>query len=98
MILEAAMLQVKAGMQQEFEAAFAQAQAIIASMLGYRWHQLQRCLEVEGKYLLLVGWDSVAAHEQGFRQSAAYQEWKRLLHHFYQPFPVVEHFQQVLPV
>jgi heme-degrading monooxygenase HmoA len=52
---------------------------------------------VEGKYLLLVGWDSVAAHEEGFRQSAGYQEWKRLLHHFYQPFPVVEHFQQVLP-
>lgn len=98
MILEAAMLQVKVGMQQEFEATFAQAQLIIAGMPGYHWHQLQRCLEVEGKYLLLVGWDSVAAHEQGFRLSAGYQEWKRLLHHFYQPFPVVEHFEQVLPV
>ncbi|NWK78103.1 antibiotic biosynthesis monooxygenase [Aquitalea sp. LB_tupeE] len=97
MILEAAMLQVKAGMQQEFETAFSQAKTIIASMPGYHWHQLQRCLEVEGKYLLLVGWDSVAAHEEGFRQSAGYQEWKRLLHHFYQPFPVVEHFEQVEP-
>ncbi|MHB8436019.1 MAG: antibiotic biosynthesis monooxygenase, partial [Acidimicrobiales bacterium] len=25
-----------------------------------------------------------------------YEEWRRLLHHFYEPFPVVEHYEQVL--
>jgi heme-degrading monooxygenase HmoA len=45
--------------------------------------------------LLLVEWESLEAHTQGFRGSAAYEEWRRLLHHFYEPFPVVEHFEPV---
>lgn len=95
MILEAAYLQVKPGEAPAFEAAFRVAQAIIASMPGYRSHELQRCLEREGHYLLLVRWDSVAAHEEGFRKSPQYLEWKRLLHHFYDPFPTVLHYEPV---
>jgi heme-degrading monooxygenase HmoA len=95
MILEAAMLQVRPGMQSEFEAAFRQASPIIASMPGYRGHQLQRCLEAEAKYLLLVRWETLEDHTIGFRGSPQYQEWRRLLHHFYDPFPTVEHFVEV---
>jgi heme-degrading monooxygenase HmoA len=95
MILEAAPLQVRPGQSEAFESAFRQAQAIIASMQGYRSHELQRCLEREGHYLLLVRWDSVFAHEEGFRKSPRYQDWKRLLHHFYDPFPVVLHYERV---
>ena len=97
MILEAAPLQVRSGQHEAFETAFREAQAIIASMPGYRSHELQRCLEREGHYLLLVRWDSLEAHEVGFRKSAQYQEWKRLLHHFYDPFPTVLHYERVLP-
>lgn len=95
MILEAAMLQVKPGMEQEFEDAFRKASAIISSMKGYLTHELQRCLEVEGRYLLLVQWETVEDHTVGFRESQEYQEWKKLLHHFYDPFPTVEHFKKV---
>ena len=95
MILESAPLQVRPGQSGAFEAAFREAQAIIASMPGYRSHELQRCLEREGHYLLLVRWDSVAAHEEGFRKSPQYQQWKKLLHHFYDPFPTVNHYEQV---
>ena len=95
MILEVASLQVRPGQAAPFEAAFSEAQAIIASMPGYRSHELRRCLEREGQYLLLVRWDSVAAHEEGFRKSAQYQDWKRLLHHFYDPFPTVLHYERV---
>ena len=95
MILEAAPLQVKAGQEATFEAAFREAQAIIASMPGYRSHELQRCIERAGHYLLLVRWDSVEAHEAGFRKSPQYQEWKRRLHHFYDPFPTVLHYEPV---
>lgn len=95
MILECAQLQVRPGQSPKFEAAFREAQAIIASMPGYRSHELQRCIEREGHYLLLVRWDSVAAHEEGFRKSAQYREWKRLLHHFYDPFPTVLHYESV---
>ena len=95
MILEAAALSVKPGQSQAFEAAFREAQAIIASMPGYRSHELQRCLEREGQYLLLVRWESVAAHEEGFRKSPQYQRWRQLLHHFYDPFPTVLHYEHV---
>ncbi|MBO0959801.1 antibiotic biosynthesis monooxygenase [Neobacillus sp. MM2021_6] len=95
MIVEAAILQVKHGMEVEFEEAFRQASAIISSMKGYVSHELQRCMEVNGKYLLLVKWETLEDHTIGFRQSSEYQEWKKLLHHFYDPFPTVEHFEKV---
>ena len=95
MILEAAPLTVKPGQAQAFESAFREAQAIIATMPGYRSHELQRCLEREGEYLLLVRWDSVGAHEEGFRKSPGYQRWRQLLHHFYDPFPTVLHYEPV---
>ena len=95
MILEAARLNVRPGTAEQFEAAFGRAQQIIASMPGYLSHELHRCIEVDGEYLLLVRWESVAAHEEGFRKSPRYQEWKALLHHFYDPFPTVLHYVQV---
>ncbi|MBD2346555.1 antibiotic biosynthesis monooxygenase family protein [Anabaena subtropica] len=96
MILEAAMLSVKSGTEPDFEIAFQQASNIITSMNGYICHELHRCLEVKGKYLLLVQWETLEAHTVGFRSSAEYQEWKRLLHHFYEPFPIVEHFSPIV--
>lgn len=95
MILEAAPLSVKPGQSAAFESAFREARSIISAMPGYRSHELQRCLEREGQYLLLVRWDSVAAHEEGFRKSPQYQRWRELLHHFYDPFPTVLHYEQV---
>lgn len=97
MILEVAMLHVRLGQELGFESAFEKAQNIISSMPGYLGHDLQRCIEVIGKYALLVRWQTIEDHEVGFRQSPQYQEWKQLLHHFYDPFPVVEHFEQVYP-
>ena len=92
MILEVTTLDVKHGLTAEFEAAFAKAQNIISSMPGYISHELKRCLEIENRYILLVRWESVEAHTEGFRGSAEYQEWKALLHHFYDPFPEVHHY------
>jgi len=94
-ILEAASLSVKPGQHAAFEDAFGEAQAIISSMPGYRGHELQRCIEREGQYLLLVRWDSVAHHEEGFRKSPQYARWRELLHHFYDPFPTVLHYERV---
>lgn len=94
-VLEVAPLHIRHGQTSAFEAAFAEAQRIIAAMPGYRGYELQRCLERPDEYVLLVRWDSLEAHEVGFRQSAAYQDWKRLLHHFYEPFPTVSHYTPV---
>ena len=96
MVLELAILDVKPGQQTAFEAAFEQAQTIISAMPGYLSHQLQYCIEKPNRYVLLVNWQTLEDHTVGFRQSASYQEWRRLLHHFYQPFPDVEHYQPVV--
>jgi heme-degrading monooxygenase HmoA len=94
-ILESVMLQVKQGKEEEYEEAFRKASTIISSMKGYISHELQRCIEDKGKYLLLVKWETLEDHTIGFRESTEYQEWKKLLHHFYDPFPKVEHFENV---
>ena len=96
MILEVAALDVKPGQEQAFEAAFERAQNIISTMPGYVSHSLQRCIENPGRYLLQVRWQTLKDHTEGFRGSPQYQEWKRLLHHFYDPFPTVEHYQWVM--
>ncbi len=96
MILESAVLDVKPGQAAEFERAFAKAQRIISASRGYLSHELRRCVENPDRYLLLVRWRTLEDHTVGFRQSAPYQEWKKLLHHFYDPFPTVEHYESVL--
>ena len=95
MILEVAVLNVGTEDTDAFERAFAQAQSIISSMPGYVSHALHRCLESPGRYLLLVQWQKLEDHTIGFRESPQYQDWKRLLHHFYEPFPTVEHYEAV---
>lgn len=95
MILEVAPLSIRPGQESAFEAAFAIAQPIIASMPGHRSHTLHRGIERPGEYLLLVSWDSLADHEQGFRGSPRYAEWRALLHPFYDPFPTVLHYAPV---
>ena len=92
MILEVAILDVKAGQSAAFETAFRSAERIIMSAKGYVSHELERGIESPDRYVLLVRWRSLEDHTEGFRNSSEYEEWKRLLHHFYDPFPVVEHF------
>jgi heme-degrading monooxygenase HmoA len=95
-ILEHALLTVRPGEQAAFEADFGHARRLIAAAPGFRGLRLSRCLERDTGYLLLVEWDRLEDHTDGFRGSAAYQGWKALLHGYYEPFPVVEHFETVL--
>ena len=96
MVLEHALLSVRPGTEADFEVAFVEAKAIISSMAGFEGLTLSRCLERSSTYLLLVQWRYLQDHTQGFRGSAEYEHWRSLLHHFYEPFPTVEHYEQVL--
>lgn len=96
MIVEHALLHVLPSRTGEFEAAFAGAKSIISSMPGFMNLTLSKGIEQPDVYLLLVEWERLEDHTEGFRQSGRYQEWKTLLHHFYEPFPVVEHFDPIL--
>lgn len=94
MILEVAILNVISGKEAEFELAFNTAEKIISRMKGYISHQLQQSIEVPNRYILLVNWKTLEDHTVGFKKSTEYQEWRKLLHHFYEPFPIVEHYKQ----
>lgn len=93
MILEVAILDVIPGQESDFEQAFFKAQKIISTIPGYISHELKRCIQKRSRYILLVNWKKLEDHTDGFRSSAEYQEWKALLHHFYNPFPEVEHYE-----
>jgi heme-degrading monooxygenase HmoA len=95
MVLEHAVLDVIPEEVERFEEAFVVARPIISSMRGCRSVRLERCIEMPSRYLLLVEWDRLEDHTEGFRGSDEYQEWRRLLHHFYEPFPTVEHYEPV---
>lgn len=95
MILELAILHVKAGKRLAFENDFITASQYIAAIDGYIRHSLKKCIEIENQYVLLVEWSSVEAHEIGFRQSPQYLKWKELLHDYYDPFPQVFHYEDL---
>ncbi len=95
MILEVANLYVKENEQDEFESDFVIASEYISSIDGYIKHSLSKCIEVQNKYILLVEWENLESHTEGFRNSSQYLEWKKLLHHYYEPFPIVEHFEPI---
>lgn len=95
MITEIAVLFVKEDEIEQFESDFKEAGKYISSISGYIKHRLQKCMEVPNKYVLLVDWEKLEDHTINFRQSTEYLEWKRLLHHHYEPFPIVEHFSEI---
>jgi heme-degrading monooxygenase HmoA len=94
LITEHAVLDVKPGQAQAFEKAMRKAIPLISASEGFLGIEVLPCIEKPGRYLLLVKWTDVDAHEVGFRESERYQDWKALLHGFYHPFPVVQHYRE----
>jgi heme-degrading monooxygenase HmoA len=95
-ITEHALLEVVPGRELEFVASMEQAKSLISASPGFISLRVDRCVERSNRFLLLVEWESLEDHTKGFRGSPAYEEWRSALHHFYDPFPVVEHFETVV--
>ena len=96
MILELAVLDVRPAENEAFEAAMRKARPLIEATPGFAGIELRRCLELTNRYVLLVSWEKLEDHTEGFRQSDRYQAWRDLLHHFYDPFPTVQHYGEPL--
>ncbi|MBF9070326.1 antibiotic biosynthesis monooxygenase family protein [Streptacidiphilus fuscans] len=98
MIMESALLDVRPGQEDAFLASFAEARPLIAVQPGFRSLELRRCVDEgrESRFLLLVEWERLEDHTEGFRRSAEYERWRALLHPYYDPFPLVEHFGESL--
>ncbi len=95
MVTEHALRPIIPGQERDFETVFKKARAIISFMPGFQSLSLSRSVESPSTYLLLVRWDRLEDHTVGFRESDQYQEWRSLLHRFYDPFPLVEHYETV---
>jgi heme-degrading monooxygenase HmoA len=92
MIVEHALLSVRDGESAGFEAAMKRALPLIAASPGFQGIEVRPAVEQPGSYLLLVRWDDVASHRDGFRTSRRYAEWRALLHGYYDPMPTVTYY------
>jgi heme-degrading monooxygenase HmoA len=95
-ITEHALLEVVPGRETEFVAAMEGARTFITGSPGFVSLRVERCVERPHCFLLLVEWERLEDHTEGFRASRAYEQWRAALHHFYDPFPVVEHFEAIV--
>lgn len=67
---------------------FGKAGQYISATKSYIKHSSSKCIKHPDKYLLLVQWETLEDHTIGFRESSQYLEWKKLLHHYYDRFPL----------
>ncbi len=96
MIIEQALLQVKPGQSDQFVESMKQAKSLIAAQLGFQSIDVRPSVDRPDQFLLLVGWESVEAHRDGFRKSPEYAQWRALLHDFYDPMPSVTYFGETI--
>jgi heme-degrading monooxygenase HmoA len=91
MVLEIGIIRVTEGHAEEFAAAYRQARAILASTPGCRSVRMTQGIESPDRFVLLVEWDSVEAHETGFRQTERFTRWRAVLSPYFAAPPQVEH-------
>lgn len=96
MVLEVVQLQIKPGDEENFEQAMPLAAPQVLNSKGAQSLRLKRCVETPGKYFVLIEWDAIEDHLEGFRNSAAFVEWRRILSPFFAQPPFVEHFDEVI--
>lgn len=93
MILERAIFAIKPGSEQDFEAAMEEAKEVLAQAGGFRSFRLSRGIEQPSTYLLLIEWDTLEDHTQGFRESELFVRWRELIGSYFAAAPAVEHYE-----
>jgi heme-degrading monooxygenase HmoA len=93
MILEHVHIIVSPAKVSAYLEAFEQARPQVQCQPGCYSCRLLPKVDAPGEFLLLIEWESKAHHTEGFRESAEYAEWSRLLHPFYEVFPTVSYFE-----
>jgi len=96
MFLEIAQIDVKPGMESEFESGVQKAAPLFRRAKGCKGMELQRSVELPGRYRLFVQWETIENHTVDFRGSADFQEWRKLVGHCFAQPPQVEHTRQVV--
>jgi heme-degrading monooxygenase HmoA len=95
MILEIAQIDVKPGLEAEFEAGVAKAAPLFARAKGCKGMELQRSVEKKRRYRLFVTWETLENHTVDFRNSADFAAWRKLVGHCFETAPEVDHLEAV---
>ncbi len=95
MVLEIAEFTVVAGREDDFVVAYHQARQFLAATEGFRSARMTRGVESRSRFVLLVEWDSLEAHNEGFRKSDRFPRWRELIGPFFDGDPKVEHAVEV---
>jgi heme-degrading monooxygenase HmoA len=96
MVLEIAQIDVKPGMEAEFEAGVARAAPLFRRAKGCTAMVLQRSVEKPTRYRLFVTWETVENHTVDFRGAPDFAEWRKLVGHCFASPPDVEHVREVV--
>jgi len=96
MITEIAQIDVKPGMEAEFETGVKNAVPVFKRARGCRGLDVERSIEKPGRYRLFIKWETVENHTVDFRGSADFQEWRKHVAHCFAAPPDVEHVSHVL--
>jgi heme-degrading monooxygenase HmoA len=92
MILELATIDIQKGKNAEFELNLSQAKTVISQSKGFKSIEIQRCIEVENRYVLFIYWDTLEDHTEGFRNSELFTQWRTLIGPFFENPPLVQHY------
>ena len=67
----------------------------LASTPGCLSVRLTHGIETPTRYVLIVEWESVAAHEENFRATDRFAHWRAAIGPFFAHPPHVEHFADI---
>jgi heme-degrading monooxygenase HmoA len=90
MVLEVADIAVTPGAEPAFIEAYRQARGLLAAAEGVGPIRMTRGIESPSRFVLLVEWASIEAH-QAFRASPAFGQWRALIGPHFAQRPHVEH-------
>ena len=95
MVLEIADFAILPGKEDDFLAAYREAVALIEETPGFRSARMTRGIETPTRFVFLVEWEDLEAHNVGFRESERFPRWRALISPFFDGAPHVEHVADV---
>lgn len=97
MILELADIRIKSGQQAAFDEAIERGlKTVISHAKGFQGFKVNKGIESPERYILQIFWATLEDHTVGFRESAAFTEWRTIVGPFFAAPPNVEHFDLVV--
>ncbi len=94
-VLEVADLRVSPGAEEAFTLAYRGVREVITGTEGCRSVRMTQSVETPSRFVLLVEWESVEAHERNFRETERFGTWRAAIGPFFAAPPFVEHFNDV---